>query len=84
MKQRKEEYMKTVWTKDDWDEELTVYKDRLSPPSPYEICLYMKKVKLTISNALIVAPFLLRLQEYQKYDFKRYMKRHWMEKMVDK
>ena len=76
METRRKEYMKTKWTKDVWDEELTIYldKDDKEMKSVYES---MDNIDVTSRNAEIMAPVLVRRRENKKYDFKDYMHKNW-------
>lgn len=76
MERRRKEYMNTSWTRDVWDEELTVYKDK-TITTFQEVNKDIDNVRITIDNAGIYAPFLLRREEDIKYDFKKYMKKYW-------
>lgn len=70
------EYLKTKWTKDTFDEELTQYIDKRYPP-PQEIRASFDKVKITPENAKIFSEILVRREEDKKYDFKTYMHENW-------
>lgn len=76
MEKLKEEYMRLKWTKDVWDEELTVYKDK-NNISPEEIRQSLENVKITIDNAYIMGPILVKRRNDIKYNFKRYMHDNW-------
>ncbi len=76
MKERKAEYLKCKWTKDVWDEELTVYKDK-THPSPEEVRRTLKNVKVTKYNAHIILPILEQIKEDEKYNFNRFMHENW-------
>ena len=62
MEERKKEYMRLKWTKDVWEEELTVYKDK-NNPSPEEIRESLDNVEITKENAYIMAPILVKRKE---------------------
>lgn len=76
MEQLKGEYLKIKWTKDVWEEELTVYKDKENP-GPVEVRESFDNVKVTRENAHITAPILVKRLEDKNYDFKRYMHENW-------
>lgn len=76
MEQRKNEYMKVNWTRDVWDEELTVYQSK-DITTPAQVRETLKNVKLTVANANIMAPVLAACAEDEKYNFKTYMKKNW-------
>lgn len=76
MEERKNEYMRVKWSKDVWDEELTVYQDK-SISSAQQIRESLKNVELTVNNAKVIAPALIKRLEDEKYDFKKYMKKNW-------
>ena len=69
MEQRRKEYMKTKWTKDVWDEELTIYldEDDKEMKNVYES---IDDIDVNSKNAEIMAPVLVRRLETKKYDFK--------------
>lgn len=76
MEQRRLEYLKTIWTKDVWEEELTRYLD----PEDREMISVLESmddIVITKNNAKIMAPILVRRQEDKKYDFKQYMHENW-------
>ena len=76
MEERRLEYLKTKWTRDVWDEELTVYKDK-NHPSPEEVRKTFDDVKITSDNAKIFAPILVKRMEDKKYNFNDYMHNNW-------
>lgn len=76
MEQRKNEYMRVKWSKDVWDEELTVYQDK-SIISEQQIRKSLENVELTPNNAKVIAPVLVKRLEDEKYNFKKYMKENW-------
>ena len=76
MEQRKNEYLKTKWTKDVWDEELTQYLDEAD--REYKaVQESMDNINVNASNAEIMGPILRKRYEDKKYDFKQYMKNNW-------
>lgn len=79
MNQRKKEYQKTKWTKDVWDEEITIYldKDDKEMISVYES---VDNIEANEKTAEIIAPVLVRRQEQKQYDFKNYMHNNWKDK----
>ncbi len=76
MEERRLEYLKTKWTKDVWDEELTRYfnKEEREYNAVQES---MDNIKITKDNAKIMAPILVKRMEDRKYDFRNYMKKNW-------
>ena len=76
MEQRKNEYLRVNWSRDVWEEELTVYKDK-NCPSPEDIRKSIDDVVITKENAEIFAPILVKRLEDKKYDFKKYMHQNW-------
>jgi len=76
MEERKNEYLRVPWTKDVWDDELTVYKDK-NHPLPDEVWSFVDNVEITAKNAHIFAPLLVLREEHKKYDFKQYMHDNW-------
>ena len=76
MEERRQEYLKSSWTRDVWEEELTVYKDKRFP-CPEDVWKTFEKVNITSKKANIIAPILRLNEEYKKYDFKKYMHLNW-------
>lgn len=76
LNERKEEYLKTPWTRDVWDEELTVYKDKQNP-LPNEVRASFDNVKVNYKNVSLMAPIWAAREEDIKYDFLKYMKENW-------
>ena len=79
MESRRKEYLKEKWTRDVWDEELTVYKPKHITTAE-EVRASLDNVHIDKKNAFIFAPILARREEDKKYDFKRYMKKNWNKK----
>ena len=79
MEERRQEYLKSSWTRDVWEEELTVYKDK-EHPSPEDVRKSFANVKLTRLNYKCIAPILTELGREIRYDFKEYMHQNWMKK----
>ena len=79
MESRRKEYLKEKWTRDVWDEELTVYKPKHITTAE-EVRASLDNVYVDKDNAYILAPILARREEDKKYDFKRYMKKNWNKK----
>lgn len=79
MESRRKEYLKEKWTRDVWDEELTVYKPK-DITTAEEVRASLDNVHIDEKNAYIFAPILARREEDKKYDFKRYMKKNWNKK----
>ena len=76
MEERRNEYLRTKWTRDVWDEELTIKRDKMNP-YPNEVRKTFENVRVTKDNAYVMAPILSRLDEDNKYDFNRYMHENW-------
>ena len=76
MEERRLEYLKTKWTKDVWDEELTRYFDA-SDREYNEVQESMDNIIITKDNAGIMAPILVKRMEDKKYNFKDYMHKNW-------
>ena len=79
MESRRKEYLKEKWSRDVWDEELTVYKPK-DITTAEEVRASLDNVHIDEKNAYIFAPILARREEDKKYDFKRYMKKNWNKK----
>ena len=79
MEERRQEYLKNRWTRDVWEEELTVYKDK-EHPSPEVVRKSFANVNLTRLNYKYIAPILMELERDERYDFKEYMHQRWMKK----
>ena len=76
MEQRRLEYLKTKWTRDVWDEELTRYfgeHDR----EYNAVQESMDNVEINMDNAKVMAPILVKRMNDKKYDFKKYMHQNW-------
>lgn len=79
MEERRNEYLKTKWTKDVWDEELTQYLD--SDDKEYlAVQESMDNIVFTKDNAEIMGPILAKRYVDKRYDFKDYMKKNWNKK----
>lgn len=76
MESRRKEYLKEKWSRDVWDEELTVYKPKHITTAE-EVRASLDNVHIDENNAYIMAPILVRREEDKKYDFKQYMKKKW-------
>lgn len=76
MEERRKEYLNTKWTRDVWDEELTIFREK-DAPTPEEIRESIDNINVNSSNAGILAPVLVRRLEDKKYNFKRYMHENW-------
>lgn len=76
MKKRKAEYLKTAWTKDVWDEELTRYFDK-EDKEMHSVLESMDNIEITEKNAKIMAPILVRRRRDKRYNFKEYMHKTW-------
>ena len=75
--ERMREYLVTKWTRDDWDMEVTIYRDKELPPPPEIVRASFDCVKLTPENARILLPIKKRREEDIKYDLVRYMQENW-------
>ena len=75
--ERMREYLCTKWTRDDWALEVTIYRDRMLPPTPEAVRASFDNVKITPQNAAILAPILARREEDKRYDLVKYMKENW-------
>ena len=75
--ERMREYLCTKWTRDDWALEVTIYRDKMLPPTPEEVRASFDNVKITPQNAAILAPILARREEDKKYDLISYMQKNW-------
>lgn len=76
MEQRRQEYLKNSWTRDVWDEELTRYLDSSERESK-SVMESMDNIIINEKNASIMGPILVKRQEQQRYDFKKYMHENW-------
>lgn len=74
MEERRKVYYDVSWSKDVWDEEITVYKDKITP-DPEDMRKFIDTVEITPTNAHILAPILVEHEIDKKYDFKAYMHR---------
>ena len=73
MIQRRQEYCHHPWYDDVCDEELTGFI-RKEVTLPEVVRASLDDVKITVNNAHIFAPILLRREQDKKYDFKQFMK----------
>lgn len=76
MEERKSEYVKSHWTHDVWDEELTRYYNPLKP-RPEDVWATFDNVKITKENKDVMTPILVRRKNDLRHDFKKYMKETW-------
>ena len=76
MEERRKMYLQNNWTRDVWDEEVTVYKDK-NIITPEQVREELDRVVITPQNAHIMAPILVRRREDEMYNFKKYMKENW-------
>lgn len=79
METRRQAYLRVPWTRDVWDEELTVYQPR-DVGRPEEVWAFVDDIAITPANAHILAPILVERERARRYDFKAYMKRNWTRK----
>lgn len=75
--ERMREYLCTKWTRDDWDMEITIYRDKRLSPSPEDMRASFDRVRATAENASIFAPIWTRRKEDKEYDLVQYMKKNW-------
>lgn len=76
METRRQAYLRVPWTRDVWDEELTVYQPR-NVVRPEEVWAFVDHITITPANAYILAPILAERERAEAYDFKGYMKQDW-------
>lgn len=74
---RMQEYLLTKWTRDDWELEVTIYRDKTLPPTPDVVRASFDNVKITPQNAAILAPICVRREEDKKYNLVKYMQNNW-------
>lgn len=77
MIERKNEYLRTLWTRDTWSEEITIYRDKKLPSPPENVWASFDGVRVTPHNAASIVPLQARSAEYKKYDFVKYMQENW-------
>lgn len=75
--ERMREYLCVHWTRDDWDMEITIYRDKTLPPTPEEVRASFDNVQLTAQNAAIMAPVLAERALDIRYDLVAYIKQNW-------
>lgn len=76
MEERCQEYLRVNWTRDTWDEELTVHRPQ-GIVTEQDVYAFADRVKLTSENARIILPAVERCEVYRGYDFKAYMHNNW-------
>lgn len=81
--ERKQEYQNVLWTEDCWDEELVTYCKK-GWELPKDVVKFVEKVSVNLSNAAILAPFLIEYERHQKYDLKNYLRQTWNLKRNEK
>lgn len=74
MEERRKVYYDVPWSRDVWDEEMAVYKDK-NMPTPEDMRKFIDTVKITSTNAYILASTLAESEIDKKYNFKAYMHR---------
>lgn len=79
MEERCKEYLRVPWTRDVWEEELTIYRPR-EIVRPDEVWAFVDNIAITLANAAILAPVLAKRERTRRYDFKAYMHRNWDKK----
>lgn len=75
--ERMREYLCTKWTRDDWDMEITIYRDKQLSPTPEAVRADFDRVEITADNAPVIVPIWTRRKEDQEYDLVQYMKKNW-------
>ena len=76
MLKRRAEYLKVKWTKDVWDEELTIYTPK-NIVDFEDVYSFVDDIEITLKNAGVLASLYVELQERKKYNFKKFMKDTW-------
>ena len=76
MEERKNVYLTVPWSRDVWEEELTIYKDSENP-LPMDVWSFVKDVKLTAQNVFVLRSVVQWYQREKEFDFFDYMKKHW-------
>ena len=76
MIERKKEYLKTKWTNDVWEEELTRYYDK-DDREYNNVWESIDNIRVNVNNAKIIGPLLVKRLEQKKYDFKQFMHDNW-------
>lgn len=79
---RRSEYLKVKWTKDVWDEELTIYKPK-DIVDFEDVYSFLDNIEITSKNAHILAELYIELQERRKYNFKKFMKDTWNKNIME-
>lgn len=82
MLKRRSEYLKVKWTKDIWDEELTIYKPK-NIVDFEDVYSFVDDIEITSKNAGILAKLYVELQERKKYNFKKFMKDTWNKNIME-
>lgn len=77
MNERMKEYLCTNWTRDDWNMEITIYRDKELSPTPEVVRASYDNVKVTAKNAAILVPIIAQREEDKKYDLVSYMQNNW-------
>lgn len=75
MEVRKLVYQSQDWHGDVWEEELTVYSGH-NVTTPTDAIKYIDNVNVTPENAWILAPVLVRREENEHYNLKKYLKKN--------
>lgn len=76
MEERRQEYLRVNWTRDTWDEELTVRKPS-GVTAEKDVYAFAGHAALTPENARVILPAMELCDMYQRYDFKAYMHKNW-------
>lgn len=74
LEERKAEYMRVKWTRDNWDEELTTYCKK-GEELPEEVCKFVEHVHVNGKNAGLIAAFLKDYEYYARNNLKQYLRR---------
>ena len=69
MELRRNEYLCTKWTRDDFGMKITIYRDKTLPPTPEEVRAGFDDVRTTPQNDAIFA--------HREENNKEYMHRNW-------
>lgn len=76
MEERRQEYLRVPWTRDVWEEELTVYRPH-DIVWPEDVWAFADDIAITPANAAILAPILAQRERARRYDLKAYMHQNW-------
>lgn len=76
MEERRKEYLRVKWRDDVWDEEITFYKNSLMTYEE-DVIDFVEVADVDHRNAFVLAPLLVKNEQYKKYNFLRYMHNNW-------